>query len=553
MPPPPNTKPPKDFQRPGVLFQPAASRSMQRGINKILKAIRPTLGPYPRYVAIEPIANRNNIPERLDSGGTIARRIIQIQNRDEDVGAMFIRNVLFSMQEKVGDGTATAAVLFQSIFNDSLYYLVNGGNAMRLRTFLDEAVKLILDELDLQIIRLRGKKQLAGLAATITNDPDIATYLGEIFDIIGEYGRLEIRNGRSREIEREYVEGIYWDSSIFSREMIYDKTENKTTFEDTHILISDLDIQEPRDLLPLMDLCVANGIKDLLLVCAGISDRALGLLFLKPNLEKLKIAAVKSPEIAMTSRIGSLSDLAILTGGHVFASSANETLANVKLEDLGQARRAWANQDNFGIIGGKGDPRRLREHIASLRAGYANLKDSEERKKILDRLGKLMGGSATLWIGDTTPNTIQSRKDLAIRAAEAMRGAMREGVVPGGGVALLNCRGVLRQAMQGVTDLDQLAAYRIIAKALEQPFRVLVENGGGDLDEVVPAVKAAGPGFGYDVVRKEVVDMAKANIYDVAPVVKAAVYSAINGAALAMTTDVVIHRKNPPESLATTS
>ena len=548
----PPTKP-KDFQTPGVLFQPAVSRSMQRGINKILASVRPTLGPLPRYVAIEQIAGRDRPPERLDSGGTIARRIIQLQNRNEDVGAMFIRNVLFSMQEKVGDGTATAAVLFQSIYNQSLHYLSNGGSAMRLHQFLDEGATLIDTELKKQTIRLRGKKQLSGLAATITNDTEMANYLGEIFDIIGAYGRLELRKGRSRELEREYVEGIYWDAAIISREMIYDKSENKTIFEDTHILVSDLDIQDPQELLPLMDLCVRNGIKDLLLVCTGISDRALGLLFLKPNLEKLKIAAVKSPEMSMTARIGALNDLAILTGAQVLASSANDTLENVKLEHLGRARRAWANVDNFGIIGGKGDPRRLREHIASLRQGYANIQDPDDRKKILERLGKLMGGSATLWVGDLTPNAVEMRKELASRAAEAMRGAMRDGVVPGGGVALLNCRAVIRQALQGLTDSDELAAYRILIKALEEPFRVLVMNGGGDLDEISPAVKAAGPGFGYDVVKKEIVDMVKANIYDVAPVVKAAVYAAVHGAALAITTDVVIHRKNPPESLATTS
>jgi chaperonin GroEL len=245
--------------------------------------------------------------------------------------------------------------------------------------------------------------------------------------------------------------------------------------------------------------------------------------------------------------------MAILTGAQVISSTASDSLSNVKLEDLGRARRIWANADNFGIIGGRGDPRRLREHIASLRQGYANVKDADDRKKILERLGKLMGGSATLWVGDLTPNAVEIRKEIASHAAEAMRGAMREGVVPGGGVALLNCRPVLQRAMKGVTDPDEMAAYRILIKALEQPFRVLVQNAGMDLDEVGPAVKMAGPGFGYDVVRQEVVDMVKSNIFDVAPVVKAAVYSAINGASLALTTDVVIHRKNPPESLATTS
>lgn len=543
----------KNFQTPGVVFQPATARGMQHGINKILKAVAPTLGPMPRFVSIERIAMRDSLPERLDSGGTIARRIIQIEGRNADVGAMFIRNVLFTLQEKIGDGTATAGVIFQTIYNEGLHYLVSGGSSMRMRQFLNESVPLIHAELDRMTVRLHGKRQLSGLAATITNDAEMAPYLGEIFDIIGEYGRLEIRNGRSRDIEREYIEGIFWDEGVHSREMIFDKTELRTNFEDPHILVSDLEIENPEDLVPLLELALKHDIKNILLICSGISDRALGMILYKPNLEKVKIAAVKTPEIALTERIGALEDIAVLTGGQLLSSHAGDILSNIQIEHLGRARRAWATADNFGIIGGKGNPRKMREHIAALRQGFINLEDVEERKKYLKRIGKMMGGSATLWVGDATPNAVEARRELATRAAEAMRGAIRDGVVPGGGVALMNSAAVLRSRLSGCTDSDQTAAYRILIRALETPLRTLVQNAGGDIDEIMPAIKQAGPGYGYDVVHQEVVDMADAKIFDVVSVVKEALYAAINGAALALTTDVIIHRKNPPESLATTS
>lgn len=556
FPPRPPQKPPqpkKENRRPGVLFQPKTARSLQSGMDTILNAIRPTLGPLPRVVAIEQIASKDKKPELLDSGGTIARRIIQLKNNDADVGAMFIRNVLWTLQEKAGDGTATAAVMFQKLFNEGRRYVVNGGDAMMLKRHFEGAIPLLQAELDKSTHYLHGKQRLAGLAMTICHHETLSRYLGEVFDIIGAFGRLEIRSGRSREIEREYVEGLWWDNGVLSREMIFDKSEQKTTLEDAAILISDLEINEPVDLVPLLDLCIRNEIKALLLISGTLSDRAMGLLLQKQNQEKVKVIAVRSPAISMDVRIDAMQDIAVLTGGTVLAKTAGDSLNRVKVEDLGRARRVWGRVDNFGFVGGRGDARAIRAHIASLRKAYENAKDNDGRKKILNRIGKLMGGSATLWVGANTPLEVEALKELAERTGEAMRGAMREGVVPGGGVALLNCRDVLRKGLEGETDPDKIAAYRILIKALEEPFKVIVQNAGMDLDEVFPLIKQAPAGTGYDVLNRQVVDMLDAGIYDAASVVKSALHAAISGAGLALSTDVIIHRKNPPESLATTS
>ena len=526
---------------------------MQRGIDQVINAIRPTLGPLPRTVAIKPVATKNKPPEMLDSGGTIARRIIQLRSRDEDVGAMFIRNVLWTLQEKAGDGTATAAVIFQKLISEGRRYIATGGNAMILRRHFESAIPLLLAELDQMTRHLSGKKRLTGLAMTISHELVLSQYLGEIFDIIGDLGRLEIRSGRSRELEREYVEGLWWDTGVLSREMIVDKIQMKTTFEDSYILISDLDIEDPTDLVPLLNICVQNGIKTLLLISATLSDRAMGLLLLKQNQAIVQTMAVRLPAVTIDERIESLQDIAVLTGGTVLAKVAGYTLQGVKLEHLGRARRIWGAVDNFGIIGGRGEARTVRAHVTALRKSYTTANDTDERKKILTRFSRLLGGSATLWIGANSPLEVEALKSLAERTSEAMRGAIREGVVPGGGVALLDCRRVLRRAIDGDTDVDRVAAYRILIKVLKAPFCTILQNAGLDLDDIVPLVNQAGAGYGYDVVNRKVVHMADAEIFDAASVVKAGLHAAVSGAGLALSTDVIIHRKNPPISAMNTA
>lgn len=314
---------------------------MQRGMDQVINAIRPTLGPLPRTVAIESVATKNKPPEMLDSGGTIARRIIQLRSRDEDVGAMFIRNVLWTLQEKAGDGTATAAVIFQKLISEGRRYIATGGNAMILRRHFESAIPLLLAELDQMTRHLSGKKRLTGLAMTISHELVLSQYLGEIFDIIGDLGRLEIRSGRSRELEREYVEGLWWDTGVLSREMIVDKIQMKTTFEDSYILISDLDIEDPNDLVPLLNICVQNGIKTLL-ISATLSDRAMGLLLLKQNQAIVQTMAVRLPAVTIDVRTESLA-------GHRGADRRDCTCQSCRLHPAGgKARTPWPGQADLG-------------------------------------------------------------------------------------------------------------------------------------------------------------------------------------------------------------
>jgi chaperonin GroEL len=309
-----------------AVFQPTTYRRVQKGIDQMVNAIRPTLGPLPRIVALERVHGNSRMPELLDDGGMIARRILQLPNHDEDMGAMFIRHLLWRMHEEVGDGTATAAVLFQSIYDQGVRYIVAGGNAMRLRHYLENGMRVILDELSGMAVHLEGKKRLAQIAESICYDPPLAKMMGEVFDIIGEYGRLEIRAGRSREIEREYVEGMYWGSGLTSRQMITDHTKLRTEMENVAILISDLRIEDQRQLLSTIEKLVRAEIRSLLVIASRFSESVTAaLLAASRDPAKFQVIAVRTPG-ASDDQIAAMEDLAILTGGHPLAKAAGQTL-----------------------------------------------------------------------------------------------------------------------------------------------------------------------------------------------------------------------------------
>ena len=525
-----------------VVLQPHTRRSIQKGMNQVVNAVRPTLGPRPRGVAIDNTDYYDKVPRFFDDGGAIARHIIQLQDKDADMGAMLVRDLLWRLQEQIGDGTATAAVLFQTIFDEGVRYLTAGGNAMRLQAHLLEGVRIILHQLTSMTRQLEGKEQLVHAAETLCYDPALAKYMGEVFEIIGEYGRLEIRPGQNRDVEREYVEGMHWERGLIAREMYADHSKPRVEFEDAAVLISDLEISNARQIYPALELALRAEIPGLLIVTGSLTGDAVGFLLSNRTPERFQAVAVKTPGLVKEERMAALEDLAILTGGRRFISVAGDTFDQIKLEDFGRARRIWADYDNFGIIGGKGDPRDLRRHIATLRRIYDNAETNIDRTKVQKRIGKLMGGSATLYVGGVTERDIEARVDLAKRTAVTLRGAILDGVLAGGGVALLDSRAALQQKLENSGDSDQYAAYRILIKAMEAPFRTIVANAGFDPSEIMAEVRLAGPGHGFDVTQEQVVDMVEARIYDATTVLKGAVFGAVSTAAMALTVDALVHQ-----------
>jgi chaperonin GroEL len=530
-----------------IVFQPATYKGIQQGINQIVNVIRPTLGPQPRIVAIEPEVGKNKQPELLDSGGLIARRIIEIKNRDADVGAMLIRQMLWRLHERIGDGTATAAVMFQTIFDEGIRYIVAGGNAPRVRYYLEKGLRVIDNELAGMVEPIEGKRKLGQIAQTVCYDPPLAKMMGEIFDIIGEHGRLELRTGKGRELEREYIEGIYFDQSILSREMITDPVKMRAELENPAILLTDLPIEEPHALVRPLLLAVKEGFRSMLIVTPRLSEKVMGFLHMNNKADKVQVIGVKIPG-AGTDQGNNLKDMGMLTGANPFIKAAGDTFDNMQIEDLGQARRVWADRHNFGIVGGKGDTRKLREHIALLRAAYDRADDPAAREKLQQRIGRLMGGSAVLWVGGTTESELEARKELAKRTAGAMRGAVRGGILPGGGVAMLNCRPAIQKLLEQSTNTDERAAYRILLKALETPVRTIIANAGYDASDIMAEIRQAGSGHTFDVLTKQVVDVAEAGLVDVAAVQREAVRCAISSAALALTVDVMVHHKKPQQA-----
>jgi chaperonin GroEL len=532
------------YAKPDVVFQPAIGQHMQAGIHKLVNAVRPTLGPRGGGVVLQSDTHPD-VPEYLQDAGLIVRRVVQIADPDEDVGAMLARRAIWKVREEAGDGAATAAVLFEAIFDQGLKYVAAGGNAQRLRTCLHQGLQVVLDQLAQSTTRLRGRQKLAQFAYGVCQDRELADYLGEIFDIVGEWGQLEVRKGTGRQLEREYVEGMYWETKPFAREMLTGEGALRVDLDDAAILISNLSIEDPAELVPLLQVAQEAGLRKLVVMAQKMTGPAIALLLANNHPAHFQLAAVEMPFGFTPQQQGLMEDLALLTGGRAIVADSSETLATVKAGDLGRVRKAWVDRTHFGIIGPRGDPHALRTHLAALRAAYAQATGADAQKALRERIGRITTGSATLWVGAVTEHEINQRKDLAERTAEVLRGALREGAVPGGGVGLLACREGLRQCRQASRDPDERMAYEILIRALEEPTRTIIANAGEDAAEVMAAIKLAGPGYGYDVEAGQVVHMAEAGIMDSAAAVRLALINAVSTAAIALTTDVVVHHKRP--------
>lgn len=529
---------------PSVVFQPQTHRGMQHGVNQLVAVVRPTLGPCARVVAVENVL-RHKSPELLDNAGLISRRLIELPGRSADTGAMLLRHVLWKVHDEVGDATATAAVLFHAVYNRGLTYLAAGGNAILLRRHLERGLAEILAELDCQTLPLAGQAQLAHLAESLCFDPPLAQLLGEIFDIVGEYGQVDIRRGHGRALERSYVEGVFWPGGVLSQLALDTALATRIDLANPAILITDLELEDPRALMLVLEPAMQRG-GSLIVVANKLSDATTGLLLAASrDPSRFHAVAVRTPGTGTAEQSAALADLAALCGGRALIGAAGDSLRGFKLADLGQARRAWADRAYLGVIGGKGDPRALRRHLATLRASFKAADEPAQRSALQARVGRLLGGSATLLLGGSTETELTVREERARKTADLLRAALRDGVLPGGGLALLACRQRLRAALAGSTDLDQQAAYRILLHALEAPLRTIADNAGHEASAVLARVERAAPGHGFDARNGEIVDMLAAGIFDVAAAQKAALRAAVSGAATMLTVDTVVHKRNP--------
>ena len=542
----------RTHRKPAVVSQPQTYQNILQGVNLIARAVRPTLGPLPRIVALEGL-KRTDPVEFLDDGATIARRIRRIEPRGHDVGAMMLRHAMWRMHEEVGDGSTTMAVMYQLILSEGIRYVTEfDANAMLLRTGLERGAKAVLDCLRQNAIPLQDRKLIANLArGMVQGDTELGDMLAEIFDIVGADGLIEVEGWGRRHLDREYIEGTYWKlTGYYSREFVSNPNPpvDREIFEDSAILITDLDFTEPRQLVPMLEKCVQAGVKKLVIIASGCSDRAVGLLVSNKRAKTIDVMAVRTPRIEDIDRADAMEDLSVLTGGRIFYKAAGNTLDDFKVEDLGYARRAWAAESMFGIYGGKGDPRRIRQHIADVKEKLKNVdrKDEHNKREVQSRLGRLVGGTAILHIGGTFENEINARKEVASRAVNSLRHALRGGVIPGGGSALYHASKVLKELPAEHEDIK--IAYQILARALEEPMRTIAMNSGYNPDIILDRVNSAPPGHGFNAVTGQIVDMKSFQILDALTVIERALETAVSGATMALTTDIIVHHSRPDEN-----
>ena len=540
----------RDIRRkPAVVIQPETYKNLQQGVATIVEAVKPTLGPLPRLVVLERL-NRAETPEFLDDGATIARRVIQIKPRSSDVGAMMVRSALWEMHLAVGDGSTTMAVMYQVIVEEGIRYITRFGyNPMLLRAGLDKGLRLVKEALSQSAAPIAGKEQITQIALGMCQDNrELANVLGEIFDIISPEGMIFVEGWNRRGIDREYIEGTYWKfSGWFSRYFVTEPEADRTTFEDAALLLTDLALKDPNEVVAILEKCVQAGIKRLVILAKEVSDSVIGLLINNNRAKSIESMAVRTPGIIDLDRAGILDDLAIITGGRVFYAASKFGLSDFKVEDLGSARRVWATDSLFGYYGGKGDPRQVRQHIMKLRGMLKVEDDKRELEKIQARLGRIVGGTAILRLGAIHETERESLKTLSERAIRGLRGIIQNGVVPGGGAALLSCQKALANPA-GFPE-EEAVAFRILSRALEEPMRVISANAGRQPDIIVEKAKEYPEGFGYEVRDGRFVDMALAGVLDSFRVIEKAVEVAVSSAAMLLTTDIIVHSSEPVESV----
>lgn len=527
--------------KPKVVEQPRTRQAISRGVDTLVKAIAPTLGPLPR----PSVAHNQNRLELLDDGGVIARRIIALQDREEDVGAMLLRQALWQAHQEVGDGAATAAVIYHAVYSEGLRFIAAGANAMRLRSRLMAWLPELRRRLLTKARVLTGQSQLRDIAFAVCYDEQMAASLAEVIDTVGPQSQVDVRAGHGRGIEHEFVDGAYWPGGALSKAMLSGGGQQLAEMEDAAILITDMDIEAGRDLVPLLQLALRNNITDLLLIVKSISDVGIGVLMEERIRQKLRAVAVKLDCQKVEDFNQSYQDLGILTGAQPVLAAAGQSLADVTVDDFGRARWIWADDSNFGFSSGKGDPRLIRAHARGLRRAYAQAEDSDDRTRLLDRLGKLQGGLATVRVGGIAEDEIRSRRDQAERTVRALRGALAGGVIVGGGVSLLRLSEWLLADQARDEELEARAARQILARALKAPIRTLLENAGVEPGEVLARLRDTSECCGYDVMRGEIADLAQAGVWDVAQAQAEALQRAVASAALALTIDVMVLHREP--------
>jgi chaperonin GroEL len=518
-----------------IIFSQPARQAIAQGLNILANTVKATLGPRGRNVIIE---KSWGSPLVTKDGVTVAKEI-ELADKMANMGAQMVKEVASKTSDVAGDGTTTATVLAQAIFNEGSRLVAAGSNPMDIKRGIDAAVVKVVESLKEQSKPTKGKSEIAQVGTISANgDSMIGDILAEAMEKVGKEGVVTVEEAKSMETTLDVVEGMQFDRGYLSPYFVTDAERMEVVMEDAYILINEKKISNMKDLLPVLEQ-VAKGGKPLLIVAEDVDGEALATLVVNKLRGTLHVCAVKAPGFG-DRRKEMLKDLAVLTGGQCMTEDLGLKLENVTLKDLGRAKRLTVDKDNTTVVEGAGKKADIEGRVKQIRAQIEDTKSDYDREKLQERLAKLVGGVAVIKVGAATESEMKEKKARVEDALHATRAAVEEGVVPGGGVALLRAL----PALDGLKfDDDRRYGVNIVRRAIEEPLRQIAENAGVDGSIVVEKVKNGKGAFGFNAATEEYEDLAKAGVIDPTKVVRAALQNAASVAALMLTTEVLVAEK----------
>ncbi len=521
-----------------LVFDQEARNGLRNGIDMLAKAVMTTLGPKGRNVAID---KKWGAPTITHDGVSVAKEI-ELEDPFENMGAQLLKEAATKTNDIAGDGTTTATALAYYMVTEGLRNLAAGANPMLLKRGIATATQTVSARLSEMAIEINTKEEIASVAAISAQDPEIGQLIADVMDKVGKDGVITVEESKGLEFETEYVEGMQFDRGFISPYFMTNPETQEAIIEDAHILIHDKKISAANDLVPILEKLLQIGKRELVIIAEDVDGEALATLVLNKLRGMLNVVAVKAPGFG-DRRKAMLQDIAVLTGGTVITEELGRKLETVVLADLGRAGKVVVDKNNTTIVDGAGDEKAIKGRIEEIRVEIDNSTSDYDREKLQERLAKLSGGVAVIGVGAATEVELKEKKHRVEDALSATRAAVEEGIVPGGGVALINAMA----ALDGLTleyD-DEHTGVQIVRKALQMPLRGIVQNAGldgGVIQQQVQAEQQAkdNPNIGYDVMRSELVDMIKAGIIDPAKVTKGALENAASIASMILTTEALI-------------
>jgi chaperonin GroEL len=519
-----------------LLFNTDARAKLKRGVDQLAEAVRVTLGPKGRNVVID---KKFGSPTVTKDGVTVAKEV-ELSDPIENMGAQMVKEVATKTSDLAGDGTTTATVLAQAIFREGLKNVTAGANPMELKRGIDRAVEAVVEQLKTLSVPSAGKKEIAQVGTiSANNDKEIGNLIAEAMEKVGKDGVITVEEAKGLETTLETVEGMQFDRGYLSPYFVTDPEKMEAVLDDPYILIHDKKISAMKELLPVLEKTAQSG-KPLLIIAEDVEGEALATLVVNKLRGTLKVVAVKAPGFG-DRRKEMLRDIAVLTNGQVISEELGFKLENATLNDLGRAKRVVVDKDNTTVVDGRGKPEAIQGRIAEIRSAIDKSTSDYDKEKLQERLAKLSGGVAVINVGAATETELKEKKARVEDALHATRAAVEEGIVPGGGVALIRAQAALEK-IKGTED--ERVGVEIVRRALEEPIRMIAQNAGAEGSIVVARVKESKEkNFGYNAATDTYEDLVKAGVIDPTKVTRTALQNAASIAGLLLTTEAVVVEK----------